>query len=256
MTTTDSGSTTIRVLEQVYDLQRAAVPDLPTNIAFVLQASGRRARSVVYGHYGKGRYRADGDAIHEVMISGETLALGPNAILTTVLHEATHVVADVRNIQDTSRQGRYHNRRFVATAEEFGLAYEHEKPDSVRGYSAVTIPEAVLPRFIQELALLREDVPLDMGQGHITPTAPRQRTHGYMIFEDRTLHVIAPERHASLAPYLLPHVYLTSHESLLTVRLVAFELGLIDYPEDTPYWVDPDDYPELTAALLEPIQNV
>jgi hypothetical protein len=37
------------------------------------------------------------------------------------MHEATHGVAWTRQIADTSRQGRSHNGRFRAIAEELGL---------------------------------------------------------------------------------------------------------------------------------------
>jgi hypothetical protein len=42
-------------------------------------------------------------------------------VLTTVRHEATHALADIREIQDTSRQGRWHNRRFAMLADELGM---------------------------------------------------------------------------------------------------------------------------------------
>ena len=35
----------------------------------------------------------------------------PRRMLATLLHEAAHALARVREIQDTSRQGRYHNQR-------------------------------------------------------------------------------------------------------------------------------------------------
>jgi hypothetical protein len=39
-------------------------------------------------------------------------------VLGTLLHEAAHALADFRGIKDTSRQGRYHNRRYAAIARE------------------------------------------------------------------------------------------------------------------------------------------
>ena len=47
----------------------------------------------------------------EVFVGGEGLVLGAVDVLGTLLHEATHALAHVRGIQDTQRQGRYHNRR-------------------------------------------------------------------------------------------------------------------------------------------------
>jgi hypothetical protein len=41
-------------------------------------------------------------------------------------HEAAHSVACNRGINDTSRQGRYHNHRFQIVAEELGLQVERD----------------------------------------------------------------------------------------------------------------------------------
>ena len=42
-------------------------------------------------------------------------------MLGTLLHEAAHALAAARGIQDTSRQGRYHNTRFAQLARELGI---------------------------------------------------------------------------------------------------------------------------------------
>ena len=41
------------------------------------------------------------------------VALLLGLVIGIVLHEAAHGVASTRGIKDTSRQGRYHNRRFA-----------------------------------------------------------------------------------------------------------------------------------------------
>lgn len=46
----------------------------------------------------------------------------------TVLHEAAHGLAAARNIQDTSRQGRYHNHCFRELAEELGVRVSEQRP--------------------------------------------------------------------------------------------------------------------------------
>ena len=55
------------------------------------------------------------------MISGEGLARTPREVLGTLLHEAAHALAAARGITDTSRQGRYHNKKYAALAAELGL---------------------------------------------------------------------------------------------------------------------------------------
>lgn len=75
------------------------------------------------------------DRIDEVHISSHILAQGARSIMETVVHEAVHSVARARGIKDVSRQGRWHNKRFAAIADEFGLIVErdakigHRTPD-------------------------------------------------------------------------------------------------------------------------------
>jgi hypothetical protein len=49
----------------------------------------------------------------ELFIAGECLAEGPRQTLQTMLHEAVHALAHVRGVKDTSRGGKYHNKREV-----------------------------------------------------------------------------------------------------------------------------------------------
>ena len=55
------------------------------------------------------------------MISGEALRRTPADVLGILLHEAAHALADARGITDTSRQGRYHNKKYALLAAELGL---------------------------------------------------------------------------------------------------------------------------------------
>jgi hypothetical protein len=61
------------------------------------------------------------DRLPEVFVGGEGLARGPAHVLATLLHEAAHALAHVRGIKDTPRQGRWHNARFKALAQEVGI---------------------------------------------------------------------------------------------------------------------------------------
>ncbi|MGD9989551.1 hypothetical protein [Pseudonocardia sp.] len=75
----------------------------------------------------------------EAFVGGEGLARGPADVLATLLHEAAHAIAHVRGIKDTSRQGRWHNAKFKALAEEVGI--EVAKDPRI-GWSPTTLPEA------------------------------------------------------------------------------------------------------------------
>src|SRR6266540_2104177 len=54
----------------------------------------------------------------ELFVAGECFAEGAEHTLTTILHEAAHALAHVRGVKDTSRQGKYHNRRYLELAGE------------------------------------------------------------------------------------------------------------------------------------------
>lgn len=73
-------------------------------------------------------------------------------MLGTLLHEAAHGIAATRGIQDTSRQGRYHNRRFQALAHEVGIEVERTKDI---GYSATTVPTATAEQYTPAVTALR-----------------------------------------------------------------------------------------------------
>jgi hypothetical protein len=54
------------------------------------------------------RWTAGEAVMPEVFVGGEGLIRGAASVLETLLHEAAHALAYVRDIKDTSRQGRYH----------------------------------------------------------------------------------------------------------------------------------------------------
>ncbi|MDX3434155.1 hypothetical protein PV664_35395 [Streptomyces sp. ME01-18a] len=60
-------------------------------------------------------------AAPESLINETSSACGHRLSFERLLHEAVHGVAAARGIRDTSRAGRYHNRRFLAVAWELGL---------------------------------------------------------------------------------------------------------------------------------------
>src|SRR6476646_4548767 len=81
-------------------------------------------------------------AAPESLIGESSSACGSALSFERLLHEAVHGVAAARGIRDTSRAGRYHNRRFLAIADEMGLDHADE-PHPSSGFSLVTLnPEA------------------------------------------------------------------------------------------------------------------
>lgn len=124
-------------------------PDVP-HVAIVVGAKGAKRNSMTYGHFHAKQWT--GAAEHEIMLSGEGLARGAEATLGTVLHEAAHAIAHARGVQDTSNNGRYHNKRFKAIAEELGIEVEITEP--TRGWSATKLAEGTTERYAKPLEAL------------------------------------------------------------------------------------------------------
>lgn len=119
---------------------RKSFPEIPDNIVIVL-ASGKSGRSNVHGHFAPGSWKDDH---HEILISAESLARGPEATLGTLIHELAHARANALDIRDTSNNNRYHNKRFKKLGEEMGLELEL---GGTIGWSMTTLPQATADKY-------------------------------------------------------------------------------------------------------------
>jgi len=130
----------VAALEQAWADIRARHDDLPDVVVVLAAGSiGAPAGTLRLGHFAATRWTRDGeqaDRLAEVFVGGEGLALGPADVLGTMLHEAAHAIAHVRGVKDTSRQGRWHNARFKALAEEVGIEV---RKDPRLGWSPTTL---------------------------------------------------------------------------------------------------------------------
>lgn len=156
-----TGSAVVRLLEKVWARIREDHPELPDVV--IVTGSG------MIGGSRWGHFRADGWKIqeegaairkHELFLAGEALAKGARQTLQTMIHEATHTLARVRNIQDTSRQGRWHNAKFKTLAEEMGLEHKRDQADKSHGFSFVTLTEATIARYADLLDELEREIRL------------------------------------------------------------------------------------------------
>ena len=73
----------------------------------------------------------------ELNVCAEDLRMGPEKTLLALVHEMVHQRAHEAGVPDTSQEGRYHNRRFKALAEEAGLWVPPGPPDKKIGYGGV-----------------------------------------------------------------------------------------------------------------------
>lgn len=140
----------VTALDQTWRAIRSHHPEVPEVVLTL--ASGTEAGRPRHGHYAPGCWQRGPDQLPELFISGEGLKRGPRGVLSTVLHEATHGLADTRGIHDTSRQSRWHNTRFRALAEELGLTVD--KADGT-GWSNTTVPETTARVYASELQALQ-----------------------------------------------------------------------------------------------------
>ena len=99
-----------------------------------------------YGHVtvAKAWQRADGGQRHELNIGAGTLDRPIENVTATVLHEMVHLYNLQTGVQDPSRGGAYHNKKFRDAAEARDL---HISYDSRIGWS-ITEPTDALIEFI------------------------------------------------------------------------------------------------------------
>lgn len=156
-----TGSAVVATLEKVWARIRADHPELPEVV--IITGSGLVGGSK-WGHFrAEGwKVREEGAAVrkHELFLAGEALAKGARQVLQTMLHEGAHTLARVRQLQDTSRQGRWHNATFRKLAEEMGLEHKGSSADKSHGFSFVTLTTATVEKYADLLAELDREIRL------------------------------------------------------------------------------------------------
>ncbi|GAA0622086.1 hypothetical protein HPO96_28580 [Kribbella sandramycini] len=131
----------VSALETAWAAIRAQHAEVPAVVIIV--GSGTATKQAKYGHFAASRWQHGEHRLAEVLISGEGLKRSPEEVFTTLLHEATHALADARQIKDTSRQGRWHNQKFAELASVLGLDTTKDprigwSPCTLRGTTATT----------------------------------------------------------------------------------------------------------------------
>lgn len=146
-----TGSTIVQALEAAWSDIRAHHPELsPVTIV-----TGSVLTNGAWGHHWPERW-AEAEAegrTPELFIAGELFGMGAKYVLQVMLHEAAHNLAHVRGVKDTSKPGRYHNRRFVKLAEEMGLRAP-DKGHPSYGYSETVITDEAQERYFSTLVEL------------------------------------------------------------------------------------------------------
>lgn len=119
----------IAALEGCWNAIRTRHPEIPA--AVIVLGSGTASTGpevTMLGHFAALRWQHADTKLPEVFVSGEGLQRPVGDILVTLLHEAAHALADARGIKDTSRQGRWHNKKFAELGTQLGLVItQHPK---------------------------------------------------------------------------------------------------------------------------------
>ena len=166
-----AASRLVAALEHAWTGIRYHHPDVPQVVIVVASGSDPRSRRLNLGHFAAGRWQLTDQPTDrpEVLVSGEGLQRGPIDVLGTLLHEAAHGLAYTHKISDTSRQGRYHNRRYATLAQELGLDVTHVQPI---GWSATSVPDHTASRYAEVLAKLAEALALWRRAEQAAPAGP------------------------------------------------------------------------------------
>lgn len=161
----------VAALERAWQAIRTQHPEVPHAVLIVGSGTSARTAGMALGHFAAQRWeQAEDEAIvHEVQIGGEGLRLGAEEVLATLLHEAAHALAVARGVQDTSRQGRYHNKRFRSLATELGLQIT-EAPGI--GWSDTALPASTAALYRGTLDDLRDAITLHRRPEAYGPPAP------------------------------------------------------------------------------------
>lgn len=162
----------VKVIYVVWQAIQRRHPDVP-DVAITL-AAGADGKKLKYGHFHANSWvrGKEMEMVHELFIGGEGLSRGAAELLGTLLHEAAHGVATTRKIQDTSRQGRFHNTKFKAIGEELGL--ELAQTGSI-GWSDTSVPDATRTAYAREIKRLQAVLGI---YRRITPRATKERNGG------------------------------------------------------------------------------
>ena len=109
-------------LENAYDILNDKYFESSLSKVVITVQSSPKA----YGHYTTYEAWTDSNSgFKEINISAENLDRPIENIIATLIHEMVHHFCSIKGIQDCSRGGTYHNKRFREQAEKRGLKIDY-----------------------------------------------------------------------------------------------------------------------------------
>ncbi|GAA4550015.1 hypothetical protein [Amycolatopsis samaneae] len=155
-----------RVLLEVARRRGDELPGLTETLQDQVLITCGGTASRVYGWFDAEAWQHGDRPVHELFVnacfSDRPPDISPTEnVMTTLLHEACHVYAAAEGIKDTSRQERYHNRRFAQLAVQIGLVVV---PDQRIGHHT--------PRLSARGQADYADLLVELGQGLVIQRTP------------------------------------------------------------------------------------
>lgn len=147
-----TASALVAACEQAWAEIQRHHPDVPHAVV-VLGSGVEGGRLVKLGHWWGGRWLAEGEVRGEVLLAGEALHLPAEQVFEVLLHEAAHGINAALDVKDTSRGGRYHNKRFRMTAELVGLDVSAMPP---YGWARTALTPDAVERYAESIDGLRD----------------------------------------------------------------------------------------------------
>lgn len=130
--------------------------EIKGRVSLVVGPSGVTRSGQKHGHFHARTWEdAEGNDIHEILLSGESLKRGAAATIGTLIHELAHTYCHEHDIKDTSDGGRWHNKKFKEVAERMGL--EITKGDRV-GFSLTEVPESTQEQYAEQIEALEQAI--------------------------------------------------------------------------------------------------
>lgn len=169
-------SAVVQGLERSWAAIQGRHPDLPA-VAVVISPSPRRGVCPARGDRRGG--------VYEVALAAEELRRPAREVFGALLHAAAHGLGDAREIQTTSRGGRYHGKRFAVLAEELGLEVAEL---AGFGWVETSVPDAAARTYSRQISALERaleklpvDVPAERPKRPNTNLVPAQCSCGRKI---------------------------------------------------------------------------
>ena len=165
-----------------------------------------------YGHFSlrEDTWISKNGASHEINLGAGTLARPIEEVVATLLHEMVHYWNFVNGIQDCSRGGTYHNKKFKESAEAHGLLIEHSDK---YGWSHTSPSESLLD-FIIENDL--KDILIN-----------RNEQMGFFIKGTGThsgIEIVTPTKTSSTRKYICPCCGMSVRATRI-VRIACMDCG-------------------------------